>query len=66
MSRYEYIKIPIYILPEEIIIEYNLINLAYKGYVHCEIQKGMYGLPQAGILSNKQLVQQLETEGYKH
>ena len=65
ISRYEYIKILIYILPDEIIIEYNLMNLAYKGYVYCEIQKGMYGLPQAGILSNNQLVQQLKTKGYK-
>ena len=55
-SRYEYIKIPIEILPEEIILEYNLINLAHNGYVYCEIWKGIYAPPQAGILANQQQV----------
>ena len=54
--RYEYIKIPINILPEEIIMEYNVMNLAYKGYIYCEIRKGMYGLPQVGIIANQTLV----------
>ena len=38
-SRYEHIKIPIDIIPEEIILEYNLVNLANNGYVYCEIWK---------------------------
>ena len=42
---YDYIKLPIDILPEEIILEYNLVNLSHNGYVYCEIWKGMYGLP---------------------
>ena len=54
--RYEYIKIPINILPEEIIMEYNVMNLAHKGYIYCEIRKGMYGLPQVGIIANQTLV----------
>ena len=48
MNRYEYMKLPLDIIPEEIIQKYNLRNLAHKGFVHMEIQKGMYGLPQAG------------------
>ena len=54
---YDYIKLPIDILPEEIILEYNLVNLAHNGYVYCEIWKGMYGLLMVGILANQQLVQ---------
>ena len=33
MSRYEYIKLPIDILPEEIFQEYNLTILEQNGYV---------------------------------
>jgi hypothetical protein len=32
--------------------KYDLIELAQDGKVYIEIQKGMYGLPQAGILTN--------------
>ena len=31
--RYEYIKIPIDILPEDIIMEYNIMNIAHNGYI---------------------------------
>ena len=59
---YEYIKIPIDILPEEIIDEYNLRNIARNGYIYYEIRKVMYGLPQAEILANQQLVRRLEPQ----
>jgi hypothetical protein len=39
-------------LPQETIDKYDLLNLAQDGKVNIEIQKGMYGLPQAGILAN--------------
>ena len=64
LIQYEYIKIPIDILPEEIIMEYNLINISHRKYIYCEIRKGIYGLPQAVILANQQLVQRLEPKGY--
>ena len=48
MNRYEYMKLSLDIIQEEIIQKYNLINLAHKGSVYMEIQKGVYGLPQAG------------------
>ena len=34
---------------------HNLRNLAHKGFVYMEIQKGMYGLPQAGKIANDKL-----------
>ena len=43
-------KLPLEIIPEEIIQQYNLINLEHKGFVYMETQKGIYGLPQAGKL----------------
>ena len=47
-------RLHISLIPEEIIIKYNLRELAVDGWVHIEIQKGMYGLPQDDILVSKQ------------
>ena len=39
-------------IPEEIIVEYKLREKATaEGYAYLEIRKGMYGLPQAGLLA---------------
>jgi hypothetical protein len=51
-------------LPREIIDEYNLLELAHDGRVYIEIQKGMYGLPQAGILTNELLQRWLDVDGF--
>jgi hypothetical protein len=56
LATYEYMRLPISILPDEIIEKYHLTNLAVDGWVYLEIRKGMYGLKQAGILAN-QLIQ---------
>ena len=46
MKRYEYVRLKMEDIPEEVIIEYNLRKLATKeGYVYVEVRKGMYGLP---------------------
>jgi hypothetical protein len=44
--------------------EYNLETKIKNGAVLARIDKGMYGLLQAGILANKLLKQQLEPHGY--
>ena len=36
----------------------------HNGYIYSEIRKGMYGLPQSGILANQQLVRRLEPWWY--
>jgi hypothetical protein len=47
-------------MPEDVIKHYHLTDLAtLDGYVYCEIQKGMYGLPQAGIIVQPLLEKQL-------
>jgi hypothetical protein len=51
-------------LPEETIDTYNLFNLAQDRKVYIKIQKGMYGLSQAGILANKLLQRNLAKDGY--
>ena len=51
-------------IPEEFIKEYNLTTLVHKGWVYFEIRQGCYGLPQSGMLANRQLIVRLEKEGY--
>ena len=65
LERYEYVRIKLDDIPEEIIIAYNLREkVTSDGYVFVEIQKGMYGLPQAGILAQQLLEQRLNQHGY--
>jgi hypothetical protein len=63
LGRFEYIVINLSSLPQEIIDEYDLLELAHDGGVYIEIQKGMHGLPQVGILTNKLLQQRLALDG---
>ena len=64
MQRYEYMFINIEDIPDDIVKQYNLTEIASNGKVYVEIRKGMYGLPQAGILANKLLQQNLAQFGY--
>ena len=52
MDDYEYMFIPITSIPDEIIAHYKLRDLVHNGRVYIEIRRGMYGLPQAGILAD--------------
>jgi hypothetical protein len=65
MERTEYMRISISDIPQPIIDHYNLSTLLHKGHVYVAIQKGMYGLPQAGRLANDQLIIHLDLHGYK-
>ena len=56
MPRYEYMRLKLEDLPEDFIEEYNLQDKVTKdGYVYVKIRKGMYRLPQAGILAQELL-----------
>jgi hypothetical protein len=47
-------------LPLNFVKAYNLINLATDdGTIYVKIQKGMYGLPQAGICAQNLLEKRL-------
>jgi hypothetical protein len=52
-------------LPQETINKYDLIELTQSGKVNIEIQKGIYGLPQAGILASELLQRNLAKDGYQ-
>ena len=59
MAEYKYACIPLSKIPQEIIQQYNLISIIHEGHVMIGIRMGVYGLPQASILINKQLVAHL-------
>ncbi len=64
MDRHEFMRMQINLIPQVFIDEYDLLPKAKNGYVYMRIVKGMYGLPQAGMLSNKLLKECLEEHGY--
>ena len=51
MSRYEYMWVPVKLIPPDIFREYKLEKLVHKDRVLVKIRKGMYGLPQAGRIA---------------
>ena len=58
-------QLHISIIPDEIIAQYQLLDIVTAdGWVYIEMGKGIYGLKQAGSLTNKQLTKQLEPAGY--
>ena len=52
MDRPEYMRMPIKIIPQEIIDKYNLTNIVEDGWVYIKTARDMYGLPMAGKLAN--------------
>jgi hypothetical protein len=65
LGRFECMVINLSSLPQETIDKYDLLNLAQDGKVYIEIQKGMYRLPQAGILAKELLQRNLAKYGYR-
>jgi hypothetical protein len=61
----EYMRLALNIIPQEIRDKYNLLDNAKNGYVYIRIDKGIYGLPQAGRLANSLLVMRLAPHDYQ-
>ena len=65
MKTYEYMKLPLGIILEDIRQQYGLYNLVETDrYVYIEIRKGMHGLKQAARLAFDNLVKLLAPHGY--
>ena len=58
-------KLPIKLIPQEIIDQYNLTPLVHNGYIYICIDKCMYGLPQAGCIAWDLLKERLAKHGYR-
>jgi hypothetical protein len=65
LERPEYMQLALTIIPQEIIDKYKLMEKEKNGKVYIRIDKGMYGLPQAGRLANTLLVTRLAPHGYR-
>ena len=56
MTRFEYMRLKLSNLPDDVVRHYKITDKVTKdGYVYVEIRRGMYGLPQAGLISQKLL-----------
>ncbi len=65
MVQYEYMRPKLSNMPDDVIEHYNLRAIATAdSFVYCEIRKGIYGLPQAGIISQQLLEMRLAEHGY--
>ena len=65
LKRPEYIRMQLSDIPQEIIDEYKLLDKATNGCIYIVATKGMYGLPQSGLLANELLEKRLNERGYK-
>jgi hypothetical protein len=57
-------KIPLTLFPTWIVEQYDLNGHALHGFIHLEMWRAVWGLPQADILANKRLRQKLALFGY--
>jgi hypothetical protein len=55
LDQPEYVRIKLADTPHKFIDKYKLNKLAHDSWVYFEMRRGMYGLPQAGILANSLL-----------
>ena len=64
LERPEFMRISLKHIPIDIQERYNIAPMVHNGYVIMEINKGIYGLPQAGKLAQDRLVSHLTLHGY--
>ena len=65
MEQPKYMQLKISNMPNNIIEQYKLNEKVNPNeYVYAKIQKGMYGIPQAGSTAQQLLEKQLNAKGY--
>ena len=64
MERPDYMFLPLDLIPSEFSKANKLKEISKNGKVYINITKVIYGLPQDGLLANKQLQRSLFKEGY--
>eukprot|EP00804_Cyclotella_cryptica_P028442 CCRYP_014211-RA/>CCRYP_014211-RA protein AED:0.38 eAED:0.38 QI:0/0/0/1/0/0/2/0/375 len=65
LKRPEFIRLNIRDIPQEIIDEYKLKDIAERdGSIYLQANKGMYGLPHGGLIANVLLEKRLNKAGY--
>ena len=65
LETFQYLRMHIDDFPQEIINEYGLTgHMITDDFVYIQVEKGMPGLKEAGMLANKLLEQRLTPHGY--
>ena len=64
LDRPEYVRINLSYIYQDFIDEYDLVDFVQDGWVYFGINRGVYILPQPGILVNKLLKERLDKHGY--
>ena len=64
MECYEHLRMKLKDIPQEIIDEHKLHVLAHNDWLCVEIRRGVYGLPQTGVLACAQLTKHLNQAGH--
>ena len=64
MKEPEFMFIDVKYIPQEFMAEYQLQDKVQNGKIYIKINKGMYGLPQAGKLAHDQLKAHLAQYSY--
>ena len=65
LKRYKYLLLKLEDIPEDVRKEYKLKeNVTTEGWVYVNVCRGIYGLPQAGLIVQELLAIRLDTHGY--
>lgn len=64
LPRPEYLRIASKFLPSTVIHQHDLQQFFHNNAILFQVNKGMYGLPQAGLLAQQRLITHLASEGY--
>jgi hypothetical protein len=64
LNQYKCMHIPLELSPPWIVAQYDLLTKVHRGCIYLEMQRAVWGLPQAGILANKLLCKRLAPHGY--
>jgi hypothetical protein len=64
LDRFKYMHIPFALFSPWIVKQYALKHKVLNGHIYLEMRRAVWGLPQAGILTNKLLKKHLAPYGY--
>ena len=64
LLRPEFIRIPCRMIPDTTIATHCLKPYVHQNAILFQVNKGMYGLPQAGLLAQQRLIAHLANHGY--
>ena len=65
LPRHEFLRLKLADMPDNVIEHYELNKIATAdGSIYVRVKRGMYGLPQAGLLAQELLEKRLGEDGY--